>query len=547
MATEDIVDDAVEVGVSGCLTDADCAALAGCCLEAQCREGQCVPTYVPDCCVEPGPCAVDTPLHGGLCETPCEAFGCARRLALSEDECGQEIWSMGPDPLPQFTPVESVSGRVFWHPDPRRPFDGRPSLRVGDVLCPTYHDGPHDADCRPIGESRPVRAGLEGEWFTLPQVAAVAELALWVDVDPSPTTDRAIDGLDLFVVEDTGASHQVWSSRPLPLYALAVPVAPVPQRTWTPVIVDLSRWAGTTVRLRLVFDTLDGRENDREGVALGRLRVRTPCPSERSRETLSALTACEQVTSVPVYPLADALLVSLPPADTNHRGCSLCSAASQCELTGDCEMASCEAGYCRVMTQASCCEMSPTWNAAPGFESPLEGWETTGPWQVSDLRAESGTYTLHFGMPDGSGLAPGLESAEGEAKSPVMRVPDEAPVWSFSLWLSTEWDGAPSVTNPAGVDLLEALVWLDRWPALPAMVVWSSSEVGGTTSVAWERIAVDLKPWRGLDVRLGWRFRTGDSEMNSPGAVFIDRPLLRESCPGCGARDEMDGACAPHE
>jgi hypothetical protein len=192
-----------------------------------------------------------------------------------------------------------------------------------------------------------------------------------------------------------------------------------------------------------------------------------------------------------------------------------------------------------------CCDPRVSWSANPGFEGPLEGWETSGAWQVSSLRAESGSFALHFGLPDGSGLAPAETPTAGEVMSPAVRVPEDGPVWAFSVWLSTEWDTAPSTSNPARVDLLEALVWFDDLAGLPPMVVWDSSAIGGTTSGAWQRVAIDLHPWRALTVRFGWRFSTGDGEANAPGAVFVDRPALRSSCPGCGAPEESAGLCSP--
>lgn len=514
-------------GVS-CESDADCAAYAACCVDPRCRDGVCLPFYVPACCTSEGPCASTSPFHAGTCEETCVANGCEETWSPPPGSCAEVLHALTFDAegLAEATLQDAdPSDRVTWVPSAERPFAGRPSLRAGDLVCATYYDGPLGGDCRPVdptADAGPVRLALLGPKVTLPlDRPAVAELWVWIDVGPGH-----VDGLVVEVQPDGLGAVTVWDSR------LARP----PTGTWVPLLVDLAPYAGRPTRVALVFDTLDGRDNDHPGVHLGALAIRTLCADDR---TCPEASACALGREVPILPLSDRACVVAPPDP--GPACVPCLTEATCPVADSCDVATCEAGVCRVSHEldAACCTPDVTWPGDGSFEGPLEpGWEAEPGWTASQIRSLVGEGALHFGLPDGSGLGAPGERARGVIWSPAFDMPRDAPVLSFGLYLSTEWDASPSTSNPAGVDRLEVVVRPDVGPTAPhdqaAATVWRATAIGGTTGGRWARIRVSLDDWAGRRVRLGFVFDSGDEHDNDGEGVFIDDARVFRACPGCG-------------
>lgn len=519
--------DVPDIGEVECKIDEDCQRFAQCCLDVACLQGRCMPRYVPDCCTVEGPCAVDVPHHAGTCEATCVAGGCGHKLSLGETGCGEVLWELG-DEVP--TRIDDQPDRIVWHRSGLRPFDGRETLRAGDILCPTYHGGALDEDCQPIGEGGAVRTAFDTPTLVLPTTApTLVELVVYADLGRAE--GLGIDRLDVLALPDGLAASVVWTSSPAPGAG-----EPLPRRAWTPVLIDLSRYAGRSVRLRFALDTGDGRDNHHEGVAIGRLRVFTPCEADRAA---TGDGVCLVATPTRVHPTLDSLPVETPPLGplvAHERACEACVSAALCTRGDPCDVAACEAGRCEVTreTTFACCTPEPRFAGDGSFEV-MDGWELDGPWEARALDATAGSMSLHFGLEDGSGLAGEGEAARGTALSPAVTVHEEDPRWRFALKLSTEWDAAPSAENPRGIDLLEALVVLADDPRVPPepFVVWDSRAVSGTTAGAWVVIEVPLDRFAGRRVRLGWRFDTVDAEVNAPGGVFIDEAGLIRACPAC--------------
>ncbi len=527
-----------DIGTQQCESDEDCADLAGCCLDVVCQDGVCMPAYISRCCVVEGPCAVSTTLRTGTCLATCVARGCVESLQLGSTRCDETLWELALTPagVGVLALNDQVDDRVTWHLSPLRPFAGGPSLRAGDFLCPTYHTGVLDpVTCAPLDDTDAsvVSIGFRTPTLALPTDApALVELWLYADLPAADGLSTPLDGLEMAVLAPNRAPLTLWSTRN----------TPIPLGTWTPILVDLSLWGGQTIELHFTFDTLDGRDNDYEGVAIGRMRVRTACETDR---TATDRGPCEVARATDVWGLRDTLVVFGPP-DPGH-ACAECATAATCARVDTCDVAECAAGYCqleRVIT-SECCTPDARWPDDGSFEGPLaateevtpETWTVGNGWAISGLRSLSGESSLHFGLSDGSGLAPPGESAAGEILSPLILVPEDGPRWRFSLWLATEWDLAPSSDNPAGVDLLEALVAADAPVALAPAIVWDAREIGGTTLGTWIDVTIDLTPWRGRSVRLGWRFNTGDADANEAEGVYIDQAVVFRACPGCEAGD----------
>ncbi|MFO0746497.1 MAG: hypothetical protein U1F43_12605 [Myxococcota bacterium] len=517
-----------------CTSDDDCAAYAGCCLDPRCKDGVCMPFYVPGCCTTPGPCATTTIFHNGTCAQACVPDGCSESLSLPLGSCDETTWALARDAdglaalaFSDATPDD----RSAWTLAAARPFAGQPSLHPGDVVCPTYYDGPLDADCRPLasGDAGTVTLGLATPSIQLPgDHPSVLQLWLWIDVGAGH-----VDGLTVAVERDGAGVRTVWDPRT---------ATDLPRAAWTLLLVDLSEDAGNTVRIRLEFDTYDGRDNDHPGVYIGEMLVHGLCQDDT---TCPAPAPCALPRAVPVVPF-ESLGCVVAPSDPGPV-CAPCTSAAGCAISDACDVARCELGACVVSHEltAACCTPDPTWPGDPSFEGVLDpGWEADPGWAVSGVASFVGESSLHFGLSDGSAIALPGEAAAGTVWSPPVTLPRDAPVWSFALDLSTEWDAAPSADNVSGLDLLEALVVpVAAAPVAPA-VVWDSRAIGGTTEGAWRRIRIALDRWPGQTVRLGLRFQTGDENANDGAGVFVDDARVFRACPGCGS-EAVAPACDP--
>lgn len=542
---EDVTIDVPDIGVTACERDEDCAPYATCCLDVVCQEGACMPAYVSHCCTVEGPCAVSTALRTAVCEETCVPWGCVESLALGAARCDETLWQaeLTAEGVAALTVSDPIADSIGWHLDRRRTFAGGASWRFSDAWCPTYETSVDPATCEALGGSGQVEGAFETPTIDVPSDApSLVELWLYADLPASDGLSTPLDGLEMQVLTPTTAPVTLWSTRS----------SPVPARAWTPVLIDLSLFHGKTVSLRFEFDSLDGRDNRYEGVAIGRLRVRTACAADRDATDRSA---CEVAWPTGVSGVRDTVVVFGPPRLPDPgAACVTCGVAESCPRADTCDVAACTDGRCAVTREITeaCCTPDARWPGDGSFEEPLiapeppsdDGWTVLGPWSVSALRSVAGESALHFGEPDGSGLAPPGEAAEGLALSPLVRVPEDLARWRFALYLATEWDASPDdgpIDNPSGVDLLEAVV-LPAGPPLQPLVVWSSRAIGGTTRGAWQDVTIDLSRFAGADVHLGWRFRTGDADANDGEGVYVDRAVVFRACPGCddGAAPRCD-------
>ncbi len=521
--------------VSTCTRRDDCAHLDDCCYEGWCPNGVCQLRYKLDCCSVPGPCASSTTHHTATCEATCQAGGCVPRLDLPDAPCDETVHTLEPsaDTLAASLISDSLpNDAVTWHLTSRRGLEGRPSFHAGHVTCPTYFSGPLDAACTPLpgAAAAPVSLGLTTPSIALPTGGPlVAELWVWAsfEVEPrGPATHTPYDGLEVRAVLPSGYIETLWSSRTHPL----------PRAQWTPVLVDLSRWVGQTVSLRLAFDTLDGVDNHHEGLYVGGLRVTRVCAGQRD---CAAAQPCQVGVPTPVAGVDDALCVLSAPDP--QLVCQPCEKRADCVPADACDAVACVGGRCQVTRTLTptCCTHDDVWPDPGGFEVPLdEAWtfepdDSGAAWHLSALRAVDGQMALRFGLPDTPGLAPPGASAQGTLWSPPVTVPSELPALRASVWMETEWSEPGPLTNPAGVDRLEVLV---RWEVLDGLapsVVWSSDLMGGTTAGQWRQVEIPLDGLAGQPVRVGLRFDTGDEHANEGEGVYVDAVTLGRRCPEC--------------
>jgi hypothetical protein len=172
-----------------------------------------------------------------------------------------------------------------------------------------------------------------------------------------------------------------------------------------------------------------------------------------------------------------------------------------------------------------------------GFESPAHGWTFTGggsgcQWQISPYgHQSSGQGALYYGNLNQGNFDCGTTS--GEAWSPDFTLPVDATyVLSANLWLGTE-GGSSS-------DVLE--LWVRQGNT--TWMLWQKS--AATQVEQWQTLTFDLSAFAGHDLRVGWRFDSGDGGSNDLEGVYIDDVKLTSNCipPTCNSSWDCDDGIA---
>ncbi|GMV40482.1 MAG: hypothetical protein AMXMBFR64_21980 [Myxococcales bacterium] len=201
-----------------CFSDAECDDGDTVCTVDSCIGGACVfaPTGAPGCCeAAPGAWTFD----GGV-----EEWTFVNSAGLDK---GFQVWTGSPK-------TKSPPGVLYY----------------GDPLKANFDFGKSNGSAT----SPPVKLDAPGK--------VTVAFDLYVETEAGDFYDAVI----LWVVPDGGKAAQVWAKG-----------SSTPQGTWTPVSVDLSAWAGKTVRLRFEMDTKDGAANGGFGVAIDNVAITNTC------------------------------------------------------------------------------------------------------------------------------------------------------------------------------------------------------------------------------------------------------------------------------
>lgn len=530
----------VATPIPGCCTaEIDCVSypVTSPCETYRCVFSQCTSTTFPGCCdgtfgCDDGlPCTTDTcGADTGLC-THC-ASGCSCAPAILEADFDGA--TLGPG----FTVVDDTGwDAVTWRPSQRRAVVPPGAAYLGRGDCPSYYTGSVGEDCRPVDpvaqDGARVRVALLSPGFLLPAdaVSPRATVWLWADVEPVLGLGASEPDVLRVTVEPTDGS---------PVWEVASSLA-VGKRTaggWRLLTVDLAPWTGRSVRLRFTFDSLDGQANAFEGIYLDALRVTEGCEAggccDTDGDCADTGDPCTVARCVPLTSGAGRTCAVVPA----HPGevCEPCGTAASCVDDDPCTNDLCGAdGAC--VHAAFCCLRRDIWG--DDFESGLAWWTVDDPlpadgvaWTPS-THAFDGLGAAWFGAPTTGTYATGAP-VRGALASPPFALPAPSPggavELAFALDLDTEWSGAASYDNPAGVDRLVVTIL----NATDEIIVWTSDAVAGATAGAWVPVVADLTPWAGQTVQLRLTFDSVDGDANDHGGAWVDALVVRTACPPDG-------------
>lgn len=234
-----------------CTSDADCDDGDATTINV-CEGATCVETPNPDACTSDSMCndqdlcTADT-CSGGLCEyTGTFAAGCC----VPGDEI---LADFDKGTLSGVYVTDNLETGLFWQTDKTRATSGDYSLYMGDPVAQSY------------GHERRVKASATTPVLELP---SGGDTKLTFDLFKATRKTKHLDVLQVFVLRK-GALLPAWTSKSLKDGTTS--------GTWSKVTVPLTQYAGQTIQLRFVFDTVTTPPPGLEGVYIDSLSLETQC------------------------------------------------------------------------------------------------------------------------------------------------------------------------------------------------------------------------------------------------------------------------------
>lgn len=552
--------------VPQCTTSTDCAGKVtlSACQEALCDLGSCkpVPKPFPACCSnaacdDKDECTADScDMTAHQCKNTIDPLCCSGKKTLlkSAFESGSLDGLKATDP--------ASNGNVGWNLSTARAHSGKSALYFGNT-CKTYDTTmTTDNGCKATAGAAAVTTVLAtGDNFLPEGKKAHLVFWLWLDTEPPLSAQFAAttckpgcpagsnclsvngvaqclaekDVLTLSVVE-AGKASQVFSS---------VQIGKTTKGNWQQIAVDLSAFAGKTVKLQWQFSTGTGVKNSYEGIYL----------DDVVWETVCAQTACDKATPCKDdgdLCSADTCSPYLNDATGTGAGACLyskatgcCNADSDCDDANACTADSCKGGQCvnaPDSTKPACCK--PAVTLYTGFDDGLGDWGVKGQnstsvgWRFMPGGGQTGGG-IAFSNEEGSSYA---DSALGDDVGPkglvcskpvALKAGTLYNLLTFQLNLDTEWSLATPKTyiNPpmpglSKFDLFSVQLLMDN----AYSTVWTSDLLYGTTGGKWQTITVPLDAWQGKTVQVCFGFDAGDGSKNDFAGPALDEVALKVAC-----------------
>jgi len=425
---------------------------------------------------------------------------------------------------------------ITWRQSTRRWAEPPTSAYMGHATCHTYYSGVLSDDCQPISvlgvDSSRVRAALLTPFIEIPDSPAGYAALFWLWADVEPLQSGGEGEPDVLTVSAVEPSGKAWSK------VKSTEIGKSTDGQWALMGLDLSPWAGTSVQLEFLFDTLDGQDNHHEGVYLDELKIVSRCQggccsTDADCCGLPTDSPCDEARCVQLNDGSGGVCASIYREPGTL--CEVCDESVECDDGDSCTEDLCHTnGLCKHLS--FCCAESHPFSE--GFESGLGEFfiqdEELGDgvhWKMNPFdhiegflsawiaSASSHTYdtgqAVATSMTSASFVLPAFSEAESEL------------TLSFWLKLSTEWDGQ-IYDNPAGIDRFKVEVVA----AATVYEVWSSDEVSGSTQGLWMPVEIDLSTWSEKYIHVRFAFDSIDEVNNAFVGPVIDDVKIGRTCTG---------------
>lgn len=496
-----------------------CGVAADCgkdpCLSYTCDAGICGGALKPECCLPSSsfPAITTAP------EVAIEGF----------EDADIADWEIV-DPFP--------TDNVGWSVTNVLPYAGGYALFFGDPILQNYISN----------ENKPALATAWSPSFELeadPYRAPVASFWLWLSTenDGAVTPQDKFDKLTVLVESAGETPITVWDSFQA--------VKGSTNFGWAQVGIDLSAFAGQTVRLGFKFDSIDASNEIGKGVRIDELTVTSLCTGEGSCITASDCNDDNACTTD---------WCELGSCNNEQDDPLCCAKDADCDDNNACTTQACVEGACSYEYDSkgpSCCEGPWIGGYTASFESGKDGFEVetdSAPvtWHVADADGQAGSHSFTFSNPT-TGLY--QNPAGGKSKGRLISKPIAVPPYTsgrpyaeFWFKLATEWDfNDPEEFLPLFIiDQLKVSVALDG-NVKAATKVWVSDYLFNTTHGNWVKTRVDLDAYRSKTVQLVFAFE-GDGAKDAFAGPFVDNISFKTTCkPAAAIQCVYGGNCTPSD
>ena len=553
--------------VGCCSSAADCQPFAGACQTASCTANQCVFSPVPGCCTtaadcEDGNACTTHGCNGGQCVTKtvpncCTSdAACADTDPCTKDACQQSQCVHVKDPnccVPKTVFSDTFEQQQTWKSAPQG--ESQWQLSKSNSLSPyiSWWFGNGATGTYANSDQSPSQGTLQSSPIALPAGAyLLLTFGVWLDLEPL----GGFDNLTLEVQSSNGTSTLVWDRSAAPQMG-----------TWAKQQVNLSKFAGQTVTLRFVFDTVDGMFNDTKGVYLDDVNITTSCTpltglcalasdcddkNQCTTDTCNGGTCAHAAVAgccQSAKDCDDAYVCTVdacgPGGQCTHQqkagccavdfecddgdsctkdacaqnacthtfagGAGCCTTDAQCDDQNGCTKDFCQGGHCSHFadTGPQCCTAA-TLLSASFDDKTLGGFtilkDTSGAYfSLQAKRAFSPAVSLYYGVPgQWTTATPNGGPSNGRAMSPYLTVP--LTVGSATLSFAVWLDGAQ---DPFFGDQLTARVL----SGTTLETLWTQAQQDPGTFGGWTVVTVDLSKYKGKTIQVHF-------EYTSPGQQF---------------------------
>ena len=540
--------------IPGCCTsDAGCDDGDSCTSDA-CADGVCQNTGIPGCCTSPAQCddgqdcTIDT-CDGGVCNNADDPDCCAEGTLLIQDfNSGVAAgWTV------------DVQGAAQWQASKLQSHSPSASWWFGNAATGNFQN--------PGGKSA---GSTTSPAFTIPAgQSALLTFWIYVDIETTPTYDK----LELHVLTGDGEGPLVWAKSA---------IGNTNFESWVAMKVNLSAFAGQTIQLSWVFDSVDTIQNSGQGVFLDDVKVETLCTpievcvfdgecddgkvctsddciggscvnnpipdcctSDAQCDDAYLCTAdfcndegacqheldpdccqfdgeCDDDNPCTTDACTNNSCVSTP---ITGDGC--CATSGDCDDGNPCTKGVCDESVCQYLpdTGPGCCEPGSPLSASFD-DATLQGFTVIGDgtpakWSVQGKRFFSPAFSLYFGVP-GEWNYDVDPAPSGVAISAPITIPLTAAGASltFQTWLDTQNFGGGNFGDSFQVRVLSGTQLKSHWT------------MNGAPQNAWTPVTVDLSEYAGQTIQLYFDFAAANTPFGGGvnEGVYVDDISVQTDC-----------------
>ncbi len=331
-----------------------------------------------------------------------------------------------------------------------------------------------------------------------------------------------IDQLTVYVKTEAGIGIEVWNSEL---------IAGSTGGQWALVEIGLKGYEGENVTFVFQFDSGDVGGNDFGGVMIDAMQLDAEC------EEVDCFTALECTESVDPceYPVCVANLCGFDQVDSPS--CCIEKVKNSEDFEGGpdgpngftfgrylCEDPA-DPGQTGINYPANFLVGNNCTNCyEPSSGNCEEDEAAPVGWQVSDVDAKSGTYSLYFGDPATESYQDGLNGVSGYTMSPQHQTfPGKTASMTAQVYVDVEQAGSFVFAS----DRFEILAVTEDGTH---HLVWTKGELGEADYGTWVQIEVDLSAVAGSSFQLKFFFDSIDELANETKGIFVDDVKIVQEC-----------------